>query len=61
MTLGCQHPNANKLKICKVDIGKIDPIQIVCGAKNVRAKIHVLVATEGTHLKAIDLKIKQNH
>ena len=53
-----KHPNANKLKICIVDIGKTETLQIVCGAENVREGIHVLVATKGAYLKAINLKIK---
>jgi len=53
-----KHPNANKLKICIVDIGKTGTLQIVCGAENVREGIHVLVATKGAYLKAINLKIK---
>ncbi len=54
------HPNADKLKVCKVDIGKTNTLQIVCGAKNVRPNIHVLVATQGAYLKSIDLNIKSS-
>ena len=32
-----KHPNADKLSVCTVDVGAQDPIQIVCGASNVRA------------------------
>ena len=39
------HPNADKLSVCKVDVGDSEPLQIVCGAANVRAGIHVPVAT----------------
>jgi phenylalanyl-tRNA synthetase beta chain len=53
-----QHPNADKLSICTVDVGGEEPLQIVCGAANVRAGIHVAVATLGTYLPKIDLKIK---
>ncbi|MDM7958286.1 MAG: phenylalanine--tRNA ligase subunit beta [Synechococcus sp. WH 8007] len=52
------HPDANKLSICTVAIGADQPLQIVCGAKNVRAGIHVAVATVGAYLPAVDLKIK---
>ncbi len=52
------HPNADKLRVCKVDVGEENQLQIVCGAANVREGIHVLVALEGSYLKAIDLKIK---
>lgn len=42
-----RHPNADKLSVCKVDIGsKIE--QIVCGAKNVAKGLLVPVATVGT-------------
>ena len=34
-----QHPNADKLSVCTVQIGAAEPLQIVCGAKNVRAGI----------------------
>ena len=53
-----QHPNADKLSVCTVDVGGGEPLQIVCGAPNVRAGIHVAVATVGTYLPKIDLKIK---
>ncbi|MEL6930470.1 MAG: phenylalanine--tRNA ligase subunit beta [Cyanobacteria bacterium J06600_6] len=53
-----QHPNADKLSVCKVDIGVDKPLDIVCGASNVRADIFVPVATVGTYLPAIDLKLK---
>jgi phenylalanyl-tRNA synthetase beta chain len=53
-----QHPNADKLSVCTVDVGGEEPLQIVCGAANVRAGIHVAVATVGTYLPKVDLKIK---
>jgi phenylalanyl-tRNA synthetase beta chain len=53
-----QHPNADKLSVCKVDIGADEPLNIVCGASNVRSDIFVPVATVGTYLPAIDLKLK---
>ncbi len=53
-----QHPNADKLSVCTVDVGGEEALQIVCGAANVRAGIHVAVATVGTYLPKVDLKIK---
>ncbi|NDJ23783.1 phenylalanine--tRNA ligase subunit beta [Nostoc sp. B(2019)] len=52
------HPNADKLSVCQVDIGANETLNIVCGASNVRADIYVPVATTGTYLPNIDLKIK---
>lgn len=43
-----QHPNADKLKLTKVNIGNAGPLQIVCGAPNVAAGQKVVVATVGT-------------
>ncbi|MBD2384399.1 phenylalanine--tRNA ligase subunit beta [Cylindrospermum sp. FACHB-282] len=52
------HPNADKLSVCQVDVGGDEILNIVCGAANVRADIYVPVATTGTYLPNIDLKIK---
>ncbi|MBW4667530.1 MAG: phenylalanine--tRNA ligase subunit beta [Cyanomargarita calcarea GSE-NOS-MK-12-04C] len=52
------HPNADKLSVCQVDVGTGETLNIVCGAANVRADIYVPVATVGTYLPNIDLKIK---
>lgn len=43
-----QHPNADKLKITKVNIGNSKPLKIVCGAPNVAPGQKVIVATAGT-------------
>lgn len=53
-----KHPNADKLSVCKVDVGADEPLSIVCGASNVKADIFVPVATVGTFLPAINLKLK---
>ena len=55
-----KHENSDKLSICIVDIGRSNPLQIVCGAKNVKQNIYVYVATVGTHLSAINLTIKKS-
>ena len=44
-----QHPNANRLKVTEVDLGK-KVVQIVCGAPNVAKGQKVAVATVGTSL-----------
>jgi phenylalanyl-tRNA synthetase beta chain len=45
-----QHPNADRLKLTKVDLGTGELIQIVCGAPNVAKGQKVPVATVGTTL-----------
>ena len=45
-----QHPNADKLTLTTVDVGKDELLNIVCGAPNVEAGQKVLVATIGTWL-----------
>ncbi|MFY0671811.1 MAG: phenylalanine--tRNA ligase subunit beta [Bacteroidia bacterium] len=57
-----QHPNADKLRLTKVDIGQDEPLQIVCGAPNVAQGQKVPVATVGTELTFSDgntIKIKK--
>ena len=44
------HPNSDHLHITTVDLGDGNPTQIVCGAANVAAGQHVVVATVGTTL-----------
>ncbi|WP_026690603.1 phenylalanine--tRNA ligase subunit beta [Alteribacter aurantiacus] len=57
--LECEkHPDADKLNVCKVDIGEEEPVQIVCGAKNVGQGQHVAVAKVGAILPG-DFKIKK--
>ena len=52
------HPGADKLSVCRVNVGEKEPLQIVCGASNVRAGIHVPVALVGATLPAVDLTIR---
>jgi len=47
-----QHPDADRLRICKVDAGAAEPLQIVCGAPNARVGIKVPLATVGATLPA---------
>jgi phenylalanyl-tRNA synthetase beta chain len=53
------HPNADKLRICSVDIGSDEPISIVCGASNVVVGGLYPVATIGAVLPG-NFKIKQS-
>ncbi len=43
-----QHPNADRLRVTKVDVGTGELLQIVCGAPNVGVNQKVVVATVGT-------------
>jgi phenylalanyl-tRNA synthetase beta chain len=44
------HPNAGKLSVCQVTTDGSNRLQIICGAKNVRAGLKVAVAMVGAHL-----------
>ncbi len=54
-----QHPNADKLRLCEVDVGDKEPLAIVCGAPNAREGIKVVVARIGSELPG-DFKIKES-
>ena len=45
-----RHPNAEKLSLCSVTTDGSNRLQIICGAKNVRAGLKVAVATVGAEL-----------
>jgi phenylalanyl-tRNA synthetase beta chain len=45
-----KHPDADKLKVCKVDIGAAEPLQIVCGAPNAAVGMKAPLATVGAVL-----------
>ena len=56
-----QHPNADRLKITKVDVGSSIK-QIICGAKNVKKGQHVVVVLPGntvTNIKVNLLRLKK--
>ena len=50
------HPNSDHLHICMVDVGEAEPIQIICGAPNVRAGMRVAAALDGAHLPGGKIK-----
>ncbi|MGD0958878.1 MAG: phenylalanine--tRNA ligase subunit beta [Methylomonas sp.] len=54
-----QHPNADKLKVCQVNVGQAQPLQIVCGAGNVRSGLKIPAALVGAVLPG-DFKIKES-
>jgi len=45
-----QHPNADRLSVCKVDVGDGEPSEVVCGAPNVAADQKIAFAAVGTRL-----------
>lgn len=50
-----QHPDAERLLVCRVNAGST-PLQVVCGAPNVRAGIRVPLAQVGARLPGIEIK-----
>lgn len=54
-----QHPDADRLSVCQVDVGQEEKLQIVCGAANVAAGQLVPIATIGAVLPG-DFKIKKS-
>ncbi len=53
-----KHPDADKLNVTQVDIGEAEPVQIVCGAKNVFVGMKACCAKVGAVLPG-DFKIKK--
>jgi len=53
-----QHPEADKLQVCTVNVGTEENLQIICGAPNAREGLKVAVATIGCILPG-DFKIKK--
>ena len=51
-----KHPNADKLSLCRVSIGQGEPLQIVCGAPNVRAGMKAPLAIVGAKLPGLEIK-----
>ena len=60
-----QHPNADRLRVCQVDVGQSQALSIVCGAPNARVGIKVPCAMVGAELppgadgKAFLIKLSQ--
>ena len=49
-----QHPNADRLRVCQVDVGQAELLTIVCGAPNARVGIRIPCAMVGAELPAGD-------
>ena len=52
-----QHPNADKLRVCKVDAGTGELIDVVCGAPNARTGLKAVFAFPGTYIPGKDMTI----
>ena len=51
-----KHPDADRLQVCKVDVGLVEPLQIVCGAANARAGLVAPCALVGAELPGFSIK-----
>ena len=45
-----QHPNADRLRVCMVDTGSGEPVQVVCGAPNARTGMKSVFSAPGTYI-----------
>ena len=52
-----KHPNADRLRVCQVDVGEAAPVTIVCGAPNAAAGLKVPCARPGAKLPGIEIKV----
>ena len=52
-----QHPNADRLRVCMVDTGKGDPVQVVCGAPNARAGMTGVFSPPGSFIPGKNLTL----
>ena len=53
-----KHPNADKLKLCEVDIGTGKLVKVVCGAQNARDGLFAVYAPPGTVIPKTRMKLK---
>ncbi len=52
-----QHPNADRLRVCKVDTGS-GTVQVVCGAPNARTGMKGVFAPTGSYIPGTDMMLK---
>ncbi len=53
-----KHPNADRLRVCMVDIGDGQPIQVVCGAPNARAGMKGVFSAPGTFIPGKNMTLE---
>ena len=52
-----QHPNADRLKVCDVDVGENNTIKVVCGAPNARKNLLTVYAGPGSIIPKNKMKL----
>jgi phenylalanyl-tRNA synthetase beta chain len=52
-----QHPNADRLRVCMVDTGAGDPVQVVCGAPNARTGMTGVFVPPGAYIPGKDITL----
>ena len=52
-----KHPNADRLRLCEVDIGKSETVKVVCGAPNAKNNLHTVYAPPGTIIPKNQMKL----
>src|SRR4051812_27632405 len=52
-----QHPNADRLRVCMVDTGAGEPVQVVCGAPNARAGMKAVFVSPGAFIPGKDMTL----
>jgi len=53
-----KHPNADRLKLCDVDVGTGNIVKVVCGAQNARDGLFTVYAPPGTFIPKTKMKLK---
>ena len=52
-----KHPNADRLRVCNVDIGKEEIVKVVCGATNAKKDLITVYAPPGAVIPKNQLKL----
>jgi len=53
-----KHPNADKLKLCEVNVGAENLVKVVCGAENAREGLFTVYAPPGSVIPKTKMKLK---
>ena len=53
-----KHPNADRLKLCHVDIGKKELVKVVCGGPNAKDKLLTIYAPPGSVIPKNNMKLE---